>query len=147
MATPPGSGGCLLARAPTRPLAVRPTRRRRRSGEQGVLALELVLTIPLVALVLVVLLGVLGVARDVLLVHEAARAAARAAATSAGVEPVRDAVAESGGRRGIEVRVDPPRRGAGDLVRVVTSVTTEAGPFRREVHATAVSRVEPGVGS
>ena len=61
------------------------------AGEEGQAALELALTLPLLALLLLAVVQVALVVRDQVLVVHAAREAARAAAVDAGSEPPRQA--------------------------------------------------------
>ena len=91
-------------------------------------------------------LQVVGVVRDALLVHEAARAGVRAAATSQGSGAVVVAVDEAMGGRSHEVSVTPLTRQPGDLVTVVVRLETSLGPLRRDLSATVVAEVEPVVG-
>ncbi len=115
-------------------------------GQQGVASLEWVLALPLLALALAGVLSVAGVVRDALLVHEAARAGVRAAATSTGSADVERAVERalpsSGGHR---VTVRPTDRRDGDLVEVTVVLDRTVGPVTHELRATAIARVEPAV--
>lgn len=117
----------------------------RRPAEHGVVSLEWVLALPLLVLAVVGLLEVAGVLRDVLLVHDAARAGARAAATSTGSASVEAAVGD--GLDAVEptVTVSPTDRTAGDLVEVRVSLDREVGPVTHTISARAVARVEPVV--
>jgi hypothetical protein len=116
--------------------------------EAGSLSLEAVLVLPIIALLVVGLLGTVGIVRDVLLLHEAARAGARAASTSTGVDPVtraaREAVPELPDLR---VTVTPTTRRDGDLARVRVEVDRALGPVRHRLRASTVIRVEPAVGA
>lgn len=106
------------------------------------------MVLPVVAVVILGLVQVSAVVADLLLVHEAARVGARVAATTSGTAPViqavRDAAAEL---EGISVEVDPPVRRDGDLVHVRVSVDRRLGPMSHRLAASAVSRVEPAVGT
>ena len=118
---------------------------RRERGQEAVVSLEWVLALPLLALVVVGLLEVGGIVRDVLLLHDAARAGARAAATSTGTASVQDAVAASAGALDPHVEVAPRDRTAGTLVEVRVSVERDLGPVTHPLSARAVARVEPAV--
>ena len=120
-------------------------RRFRGHGEGAVVSLEWVLALPLLALVVVGLLEVGGIVRDVLLLHDAARAGARAAATSTGTASVQDAVTASVGDLDPHVEVTPRDRAAGMLVEVHVSVDRSLGPVTHPLSARAVARVEPAV--
>jgi hypothetical protein len=127
----------------------RPTARTSGSAraEAGSLSLESVLLLPVVALLVIGLLGAVGIVRDVLVLHEAARAGARAAATTTGHEPVtraaRDAAPELPDLR---VVVTPSTRRDGDLARVQVEVERRLGPVSHRLRASTVARVEPAVG-
>lgn len=108
--------------------------------------LEAATGIAVVLLLVLLLLHVLAFGRDVLLVHEAARAGARAAATATSdAEVVRVARAAADGRA-VRVSVSPGTRRAGDLARVEVRWTSSVGPLRPQVTARAVARVEEVVG-
>ena len=115
-------------------------------AQDGVVSLEWVLALPLLAIAVMGLLEVVGVARDALVVHEAARAGARAAATSTGTSPVQEAVAASLPERDPAITVAPVQRTAGDVVEVSVSIERRVGPVVHPVSARAVARVEPAVG-
>lgn len=138
MSTPAGAGG----RGP----AGACPRRGPAHGERGVVSLEWVLALPLLALVVVGLLEVGGIVRDALLVHDAARAGARAAATSTGTAAVEDAVGASVASLDPRVDVVPRERAAGELVEVTVSIERTLGPVTHPISARAVARVEPAVG-
>ncbi|MFP4634668.1 MAG: hypothetical protein ACLFRD_02300, partial [Nitriliruptoraceae bacterium] len=87
-------------------------------AQAGMLSLEAVLLLPVIALLVVGLLGAAVVVRDVLLVHEGARAGARTAATTSGTSEVVAAVTAAVPELDVAVEVDPVRRGDGDLVTV-----------------------------
>jgi Flp pilus assembly protein TadG len=117
----------------------------RERGQEAVVSLEWVLALPLLALVVVGLLEVGGIVRDVLLLHDAARAGARAAATSTGTASVEGAVAASVPSLGPRVEVVPRQRSAGELVEVTVTVERDLGPVTHPLTARAVARVEPAV--
>jgi Flp pilus assembly protein TadG len=134
MSTHTGAGG-------QPPAGARPRAR----GEEAVVSLEWVLALPLLALVVVGLLEVGGIVRDVLLLHDAARAGARAAATSTGTASVQEAVDASVASLDPRVEVVPRQRSAGDLVEVTVTVERDLGPVTHPLTARAVARVEPAV--
>ncbi len=119
--------------------------RRRRTGEDGVLSLEAVWVLPALALLVVGLVLTLGLVRDVLVLHEAARAGARTAATTTGSLPVIAAARQAAPELELVVRVTPVARRDGDLVTVHAHTTRLIGPIRHELSASAVARVEPVV--
>mgnify|MGYP001605237924 CR=1 FL=1 len=115
--------------------------------ESGALSLEAVLVVPVVAVLVLGLLQVAALGRDVLLLHEAARAGARAAATTTGVAaPRRAARAAVPELPDLEVEVVPAARRTGDLATVTVRATRRLGPVARELSARAVVLVEPTVG-
>ena len=117
-------------------------------GQSGVLSLEAVLVLPVLAVLLVVLLQLAVLIADVLLVHEAARAGARAAATTSTTAPVEQAVREAAPELdGLRVTVTPAVRRDGDLARVEVTLRRTIGPVAHRLRATAVARVEPAVGT
>lgn len=118
-----------------------------RDGEHGVVTLEAVAGVAVVLVVAVLLLHVLAFGRDVLVVHEAARAGARAAAATAGEADAVRAAREVAEGLPVHVRVTPAGRREGDLVTVEVTVRRSVGPLSPQVRARAVSRVEPGVGA
>lgn len=118
-----------------------------RRGQQGVVSLEWVLALPLLALAVAGLLEVAGVVRDSLLVHEAARAGVRAAATSTGGAAVEDAVGRSLAGAAHEVTVVPRQRTDGDLVEVTVVLERTLGPVTHRLRASTFARVEPAVGA
>lgn len=108
------------------------------------LSLEAVLVLPVLALLMVGLLQVAVLVRDVLILHEAARAGARAAATTTGARvPTRAAVAAAPELEGLTVRVTPASRREGDLVRVEVRAWRAIGGVRHALRASAVALVEP----
>lgn len=116
-------------------------------NDAGMLSLEAVLVLPVLALLVIGVLQVAGVVRDVLVLHEAARAGARAAATTSGTAgPAAAARQAAPELAGLTVRVTPAVRRDGDLVRVEVTVRRSIGPVGHTLRASAVSRVEPAVG-
>jgi Flp pilus assembly protein TadG len=111
------------------------------------LSLEAVAMLPILALLLFALLETAGVLRDVLLVHEASRAGARAAATSSGTEPVAAAARAAAPELTVQVSVEPAVRRDGDLATVRVSADRRVGPVTHRFAASAVARVEPAVGT
>jgi Flp pilus assembly protein TadG len=111
----------------------------------GSVTLEWVLVLPLVALAVAGILEVGAVIRDALVVNDAARVGARAAATSTGDAEVRRAVATV--LPDARVAVRPLDRRDGDVVRVRVELTrTVGGGVAHRLRATAVARTEPVVG-
>jgi hypothetical protein len=140
-------GGTPSARRPERSRHdPRPDFRRHdpRHPAGGSVTLEWVLVLPLVALAMAGILEVGAVVRDALLVHDAARLGARAAATSTGDADVHRAVA--GVLPDARVDVQPRHRRDGDLVRVRVELTRSLGGISHRLRATAVARTEPVVG-
>jgi hypothetical protein len=118
-----------------------------RHAETGALSLEAVLVLPALAMLVMGLLGAVGVVRDVLVLHEAARVGARAAATTSGAAPVVRAVEQAVPELpDVRVTVTPTTRRDGDLVRVLVEVDRRLGPVTHRLRATTVARVEPVVG-
>jgi pyruvate/2-oxoglutarate dehydrogenase complex dihydrolipoamide acyltransferase (E2) component len=116
-------------------------------GQVGALTLEAVLVLPVLALLVTGLLGAVGIVRDVLVLHEAARAGARAAATTGDVAPVVRAAREAAPELpDLRVTVTPAVRRDGDLARVEVRVERGVGPVTQRLRASAVARVEPAVG-
>ena len=121
--------------------------RGRTDRECGALSLEAVLVLPVVAALLIGLLQVAALGRDLLLLHEAARAGARTAATTTGTDaPRRAARAAAPELADLEVEVAPAARRTGDLATVTVRATRRLGPVARELSARAVAHVEPTVG-
>ncbi len=110
------------------------------------LSLEAVWVLPALALLVVGLLMAVGLVRDVLLLHEAARAGARTAATTTGAEPVLTAARAAAPELEMTVSVQPVARRDGDLARVEVRAARTIGPVRHALSARAVARVEPAVG-
>lgn len=117
-----------------------------RAGTDGSVAVEMIATVPVLAVLLLALLMTLGVVRDVLAVHEAARAGARAAATTSGTAAA-TAAARTAAGRAVTVEVIPAPRRPGDLVTVRVSTVTRLGPLERTAAATATTLVEPAAGA
>lgn len=115
--------------------------------QAGMLSLEAVLLLPVIALLVVGVLGVAVVIRDVLLVHEGARTGARTAATTSGTSEVVAAVTAAVPELDVEVEVDPVRRGDGDLVTVTVRSERQLGPVTHPIRARSIARVEPAVGT
>lgn len=120
----------------------------RRPVDDGVFTIEALLLLPLLVIIVAGLLLVGSIVADALLVHEAARAGARAAATSTGAgAPTRAAQQAAPELGDMTVHVEPASRRTGDLVRVRIEVTRVVGPVTHQLAATAIARVEPGVGA
>ena len=115
------------------------------NDEAGVLSLEAVWVLPLFMLLGVGVLHVVGYARDVVAVHEAARAGVRAASVTQGVEgPVR-AASEAAFGQDVAVTVTPQTRSFGEIVTVEVTVHRTIGPVQYPIRARAYARVEPVV--
>ena len=118
----------------------------RRADDTGMLSLEVVLILPVVAVMVVGLLQVAGLGRDLLVLHEAARVGARVAATTSGsAAPERAARAAAPELPGLVVEVAPAVRSDGDLVVVSVQAERRIGPVTRMLRAEAIARVEPVV--
>ena len=118
-----------------------------RDREAGMLSLEVVLVLPVVALLVLGLIQVAALGRDLLVLHEAARVGARVAATTSGASaPERAARAAAPELRGLVVEVTPAVRRDGDLVVVAVLAEHRIGPVTRTLRAQAIARVEPVVG-
>lgn len=111
------------------------------------LSLEAVMMLPILALLIMGLVDTATVLRDVLVAHEAARAGARAAATTSGAEPVVAAARRSAPELVIDVEVSPVVRGDGDIATVTVTSRRQIGPVTHTIRARAVARVEPAVGT
>jgi Flp pilus assembly protein TadG len=111
------------------------------------LSLEAVMMLPILALLIMALMETAVVIRDVLVVHEAARAGARAAATTTGTDPVFAAARRAAPELTIEVSVDPVVRGDGDIAVVTVTARRLIGPMPHTIEARGVARVEPAVGT
>jgi hypothetical protein len=117
-----------------------------RTREEGILSLEVVLVLPVVALLVIGLIQVAALGRDLLVLHEAARVGARVAATTTGTTaPERAARAAAPELRGLVVEVTPAVRSDGDLVIVAVLAEHRLGPVTRTLRAEALARVEPVV--
>ncbi len=103
--------------------------------------------LPILAILVMALMETAVVIRDVLVVHEAARAGARAAATTSGADPVIAAARQAAPELSIEVTVDPVVRGDGDIAMVIVTARRNIGPVRHTIEGRAVARVEPAVGT
>jgi hypothetical protein len=141
MNQPPGGVGCTSVHPTGRPQTPE-----RDEGHAGVLSLEAVWILPALALLIVGLLLALGLVRDVLLLHEAARVGARTAVTTNGAEPVVAAARAAAPELDLTVHVAPVSRRDGDLVTVRVHATRAIGPVVHRLSARAVGRVEPVVG-
>ena len=121
-----------------------PPRRRARRDEDGSLAFEWVLTLPVLLLLGTGLLLLATIVRDVLVLEEAVRSAARTAAVTrddvAIANVARDAAPEL---PHLHVTVRPAERRAGDHVTVTATTTVRRGFLQRELQARAVTLVEP----
>jgi hypothetical protein len=141
----------MIRRRPVRPdrggpASSTPSLRRSR-GQAGALTLETVLVLPVLALLVTGLLGAVGIVRDVLVLHEAARAGVRTAATTSDPAPVVQAAREAAPELpDLHVTVTPTVRRDGDLARVEVRVERSLGPVTHRLRASAVARVEPAVG-
>jgi hypothetical protein len=125
-----------------------PTTTRAPAEQDGSLTLELVLLLPVLALLVTGLLGSVSIARDVLILHEAARVGARAAATSTGTDAVVRAAREAAPELpDLRVTVSPANRRDGDLARVRVEVDRRLGPVTHRLRAASVAWVEPAVGT
>jgi Flp pilus assembly protein TadG len=111
------------------------------------LSLEAVMMLPILALLVMGLVETAVVIRDVLVAHEAARAGARAAATTSGAHPVTAAARRAAPELTIEVAVTPVVRGDGDIATVTVTARRRIGPVAHTIRARAVARVEPAVGT
>jgi Flp pilus assembly protein TadG len=116
-------------------------------SEAGAVSLEAVFVLPVLALLILSLLEVGGLVRDVLVAHEAARAGARAAATTTGSAPVVAAARAAAPEIDVRVEVVPVTRRDGDLARVTVVVQRRFAGTSVPIRATALARVEPAVGT
>ena len=108
------------------------------------LSLEVVMMLPIIALLVLGLLQVAAFGRDLLMLHEAARVGARVAATTSGTSaPERAARAAAPELVGLIVEVIPAVRADGDLVVVTVRAERSMGPVTRTLTAEALARVEP----
>jgi hypothetical protein len=114
--------------------------------DHGQATVELALVLPVLLLLLLGLVQTAIVARDELLVHDAARAAAREASVDAGMSRVRDAARRA--LAGVSVEVERSG-GIGDPVTVVVHYHEHTnlplvGPLYPDVdlHATSTMRAE-----
>lgn len=111
-------------------------------GDGGVVALELALTLPLVALLLVGAFGLVGVVRASLLTQEAARLGARVAAVNGDDAAVRRAVVDVLGPDA-DATVGPRR--VREVVEVTVTVPVDVVGMPRTVTARSAALVEPVV--
>jgi hypothetical protein len=120
--------------------------RDRALDEDGILSLEAVMMLPVVAVLVLGLLQVAALGRDLLVLHEAARVGARVAATTSGTAaPERAARAAAPELSELVVEVIPAVRADGDLVVVTVRTERRLGPVSRTLQAEALARVEPVV--
>lgn len=118
------------------------------NDRRGSLSLEAVLILPVIAMLAIGLLQVAAIVSDVLLVHEAARAGARTAATTSGTAPVVQAARSAAPELdAMTVQVDPIVRRDGDIARVEVTIDRTLGPVSHTLRARSVVRVEPAVGT
>jgi hypothetical protein len=144
----PGHGGaCPPGRGDTRPPAPEVRGDLAVPSESGAVSLEAVFVLPVLALLILSLLEVGGLVRDVLVAHEAARAGARAAATTTGSAPVVAAARAAAPEIDLRVEVAPVTRRDGDLARVTVTVQRRFAGTGVPIRASAVARVEPAVGT
>jgi len=119
----------------------------RASGDDGMLSLEAVLVLPVIAVIVVGLIQIAALGRDLLILHESARVGARVAATTSGTSaPERAARAAAPELHGLVVAVTPAVRSDGDLVLVEVSAEHRIGLVTRTLRARSIARVEPVVG-
>lgn len=117
-----------------------------RRSDRGQAAVELALVLPVLLLFLIALLQTALVARDQVLMQDAARAAVREASVGASIDRVRDAARRTLGDVDVEVR---RTGGVGDPVTVVVHYRDHTdlplvGPLYPDVvlHATATMLAE-----
>lgn len=109
------------------------------------LSLEAVWALPLLVLLGLGLVHTVAFGRDVLVAHEAARAGARAAATSTGEELVVRAARDAAQELDVRVDVAPVSRSDGDIVTVTIEADRRIGAVVHTISASAHARVEPVV--
>lgn len=114
--------------------------------QDGAVSLEAALLLPFLAVVTLAVLQLVGVARDQLLVHEAARAGARAAATTLDDRGPIDVATRAAEGRPVSVTLHPGPRAPGGVVTVEVALSDRLGPIPYTVRASAVAEVEPGAG-
>lgn len=141
-----GRRGAAAAPGRDEPTCGSPSCGSREDPQSGVLSLEAVWLLPALALLIVGLLLTLGLVRDVLLLHEAARAGARTAVTTTGTDAVVAAARQAAPELDLTVHVNPVVRRDGDLVTVQVHAIRTIGPVDHRLSARAVGRVEPVVG-
>ncbi|MCA1713463.1 MAG: pilus assembly protein [Actinobacteria bacterium] len=112
----------------------------------GSLSLEFALVVPVVFVLVMLVFHAAVYARDGLVAQDAARAGARAAATTTSDEAVVAIVEEAVDGRPVDVVITPRARRPGQLVTVAVTLTSRAGMGTQQVSARAVAVVEPGVG-
>lgn len=104
-------------------------------------SLEFGLLLPLVALLLVLVLQVVGVAKDVLVVQDLARRAARVAAVE---DDASVRVAVTTRLPDAQVRIQPRSAGPGSLVSVTVARHVDLGGRQITVSGRGTAMVEPG---
>lgn len=104
------------------------------------------MTLPVLALLLSLVLGVGVVVRDLLVLQEAARVGARVASVTPDREAaVRAARAAAPELDDVHVMVLPATRVPGDPVWVETRTTRSIGPIQYPLRARSTARTEPGM--
>jgi Flp pilus assembly protein TadG len=118
---------------------------RGRVTDDGVLSLELALTVPALFLLLLVVFHGAVYTRDALIVQGAAREGARVASTTSDDAAVAAVVRAALDGREAAVVVTPRGR-PGEVVSVTVSMRSRAGRGGLVVTASAATTVEPGLG-
>ncbi len=113
-------------------------------GQGGSVSLELALTVPALALLVLIVLHAAVYARDALLVQAAAQRGARVAATTTDDGAVISAVLDALDGRDAAVTVTARGR-VGQPIRVRVTMRSRAGRGRLDLTAVGVTAVEPGV--
>lgn len=119
---------------------------RRSKTDAGSLSLELALALPVLTFALLAIVYALVFAAHSLIVQEAARAGARAAATNPTDFAVVRAARLAAEGRPVRVVVTPARRRPGQTAVVTVHLDASAGPISYTVTGRAVAQVEPVVG-
>lgn len=107
------------------------------------MSLEFVLVLPMVAILLVGVLQLVGLARDVLVVQDLARQAARVAATTGDHAAVVGVVTAR--LPDARVNIAPPWRATGDQVVVTVHLDLDLAIRGLTVTGRGAAMVEPGV--
>ena len=107
------------------------------------MSLELALLLPMVAMLLVAVLQMVGLARDLLVVQDLARQAARVAATTSDHGTVTAVV--TGRLPAADVEVVPGARLPGTQVRVTVRLDVDIAGRGLRVTGHGTAMVEPGV--